>query len=253
MHRFYVEGISESDRSVTITGEDVNHIRNVLRLGVNDEITISDGTSRDYTCRIAKCTEDAVIANIVDIFDNNAELPVDIYLFQGVPKGDKMDTIIQKCVELGVHTIIPVMMDRTIVRLDDNKRSKRIIRYNNISEAAAKQSRRGIIPVINDYMSMDEAVLYAKTNMDTILFPYELAEGMEDSREIIFNLANNLSIADQKPRIGIFIGPEGGFADSEARALEDAGARTISLGHRILRTETAGMTIMAILSFLFDK
>ena len=256
MHRFYVDGCSASDKSIRITGEDVNHILNVLRLGVNDEIVVSDGSSRDFECRIAEINtqgEGYIVANIVDMHDNNAELPADIYLFQGVPKGDKMETIIQKCVELGVYSVIPVMMERTIVKLDDKKKDKKITRYNLISESASKQSRRGILPKVMDYMTMDEAISFAESQMDVILFPYEFAEGMDASRKVINELVDDIASGNkEKKSIGIFIGPEGGFADSEARALEDIGAKTISLGHRILRTETAGMTVMSILSFLLD-
>lgn len=266
MHRFYVDGCSESDKQIKITGEDVNHILNVLRLGVNDEITVSDGSSRDFQCRITQCNTDGepfILANIIDIFDNNSELPADIYLFQGVPKGDKMELIIQKCVELGVHSIVPVMMERTIVKLDDKKKEKKIARYNAISESAAKQSRRGIIPKVMPYMSMNEAISFAESQMDYILFPYEFAEGMDGSRAIIDQLVKEVfdeknikkdnSSDDINKSIAVFIGPEGGFADSEAKQLEDIGAKTMSLGHRILRTETAGMTVMSILSFMLDR
>lgn len=266
MHRFYVDGCSESDKQIKITGEDVNHILNVLRLGVNDEITVSDGSSRDFQCRITQCNTDGepfILANIIDIFDNNSELPADIYLFQGVPKGDKMELIIQKCVELGVHSIVPVMMERTIVKLDDKKKEKKIARYNAISESAAKQSRRGIIPKVMPYMSMKEAISFAESQMDYILFPYEFAEGMDGSRAIIDQLVKEVfdekniikdnSSDDINKSIAVFIGPEGGFADSEAKQLEDIGAKTMSLGHRILRTETAGMTVMSILSFMLDR
>lgn len=266
MHRFYVDGCSESDKQIKITGEDVNHILNVLRLGVNDEITVSDGSSRDFQCRITQCNTDGepfILANIIDIFDNNSELPADIYLFQGVPKGDKMELIIQKCVELGVHSIVPVMMERTIVKLDDKKKEKKIARYNAISESAAKQSRRGIIPKVMRYMSMNEAISFAESQMDYILFPYEFAEGMDGSRAIIDQLVKEVfdeknikkdnSSDDINKSIAVFIGPEGGFADSEAKQLEDIGAKTMSLGHRILRTETAGMTVMSILSFMLDR
>lgn len=259
MHRFYVDGCSEADKQIKITGEDVNHIMNVLRLGVNDEITVSDGSSRDFQCRITQCNTDGepfILANIIDIFDNNSELPADIYLFQGVPKGDKLELIIQKCVELGVHSIVPVMMERTIVKLDDKKKEKKIARYNAISESAAKQSRRGIIPKVMPYMSMNEAISFAESQMDYILFPYEFAEGMDGSRAIINQLVKEIVAGDQKDdkkSIAIFIGPEGGFADSEAKQLEDIGAKTMSLGHRILRTETAGMTVMSILSFMLDR
>jgi 16S rRNA (uracil1498-N3)-methyltransferase len=259
MHRFYVDGCSEADKQIKITGEDVNHIMNVLRLGVNDEITVSDGSSRDFQCRITQCNTDGepfILANIIDIFDNNSELPADIYLFQGVPKGDKLELIIQKCVELGVYSIVPVMMERTIVKLDDKKKEKKIARYNAISESAAKQSRRGIIPKVMPYMSMNEAISFAESQMDYILFPYEFAEGMDGSRAIIDQLVNDIVDGDSKDgkkSIAIFIGPEGGFADSEAKQLEDIGAKTMSLGHRILRTETAGMTVMSILSFMLDR
>ena len=267
MHRFYVDGCSDADKQIRITGDDVNHILNVLRLGLGDEITVSDGSSRDFVCSIAEIASDGasyIMADIVDILDNNAELPADIYLFQGVPKGDKMELIIQKCVELGVHAIVPVMMDRTIVKFDqgsnvkaDKKMEKRLTRYNSISEAASKQSRRGIIPKIMDYMSMKDAMAFAEAHMDVILFPYEAAEGMKESRAIIDDVCDqihnrNKDEASEKLSIGIFIGPEGGFSDSEANKLQEIGARTMSLGHRILRTETAGLAIMSVLSFVMD-
>ena len=260
MHRFYLHDITESEKSLTITGEDVNHIVNVLRLRIGDEITISDGSSRDYICKISdfistdKIGPDSkVLADIVDIEENSAELPADIILFQGFPKGDKLDTIIQKCVELGVTTIIPVMMERTVVKLDEKKLSKKLDRYNKISEAAAKQSRRGIIPEVPEVMSFKNAIEYAK-KLDVILFPYEFAEGMQQSRDIINQVVNSIKddLSGNRKRIGIFIGPEGGFADSEAKALMEEGAKVISLGHRILRTETAGMTVMSVLSFMLD-
>ena len=263
MYHFYTDKANISEKTISIFGEDVNHILNVLRLSIGDEITISDGSSRDYLCQISdyssdnsKFGEPAVIADIIDISDSNAELPAEIYLFQGVPKGDKLETIIQKCVELGVYSIIPVMMERTIVKLDDKKKEKKINRYNAIAESAAKQSRRGIIPKILDYMTMDEAISFAESQMDTVLFPYELAEGMDLSREIINSLVKEVvdkNSKKEKMSIGIFIGPEGGFSENEAMELEGIDAKIVSLGHRILRTETAGMTVMSILSFLMDK
>ena len=261
MHRFYLHDITESEKSLTITGEDVNHIVNVLRLRIGDEITVSDGGSRDYICKISEFIatdkigpDSKVMADIVDIEENSAELPADIILFQGYPKGDKLDTIIQKCVELGVTSIIPVMMERTVVKLEDKKISKKLERYNKISEATAKQSRRGIIPDVPEVMSFKKAVEYAKS-LDIILFPYEFAEGMKTSRDIIGEVVKSVreDISGSRKKIGIFIGPEGGFADSEAKILTEMGAKVISLGHRILRTETAGMTVMSVLSFMLDE
>ena len=192
MHRFYITDLNGSEKEVVITGPDVNHIANVLRLSVGDEIIVSDGSSRDYLCKITIIdpkNECEVHADIIDIFDSNAELPVKIYLFQGVPKGDKLETVIQKNVELGVHEIIPVMMERTVVKIDDSKKDKRIKRYNGISEAAAKQSGRGIIPVVNSYMTFKQALDYA-SDMDYYLVPYESAEGMDYSRTVFNELAD---------------------------------------------------------------
>lgn len=248
MHRFYVENLSELNKSVIISGEDVNHIKNVLRLSVGDSITVSDGSSRDYECVISQI-DDEVIADIVDIHDCNAELPVKIRLFQGVPKADKLEFVIQKAVELGAVEIIPVMMERTVVKLEEKKKDKKLERYRKIAEAAAKQSRRGKIPEIGEYKSYKAAIesLYDNSGINRlVLVPYENAEGMEFTRSI-------LSKAASYDEIDIFIGPEGGFADSEIQIAEEKGAVIISLGNRILRTETAGMTILSILGFILDK
>ncbi len=249
MHRFYVDNLSELNKSVTIEGEDVNHIKNVLRLTVGDSITISDGSSRDYECVIASIS-DVVTADIVDIHDCNAELPVKLRLFQGVPKADKFELIIQKAVELGAAEIIPVMMERTVVKLDDKKQDKKLERYRKIAEAAAKQSRRGIIPEVSSYISFKNAVKTLTEADDKvkrlILVPYESAEGMDYARNIIAS-------AGEYDEIDIFIGPEGGFADSEIELAKQNGASIISLGNRILRTETAGLAILSILGFTLDR
>ena len=249
MHRFYVDNLSELNKSVTIEGEDVNHIKNVLRLTVGDSITVSDGSSRDYECVIASIS-DVVTADIVDIHDCNAELPVKLRLFQGVPKADKFELIIQKAVELGAAEIIPVMMERTVVKLDDKKQDKKLERYRKIAEAAAKQSRRGIIPEVSSYISFKNAVKTLTEADDKvkrlILVPYESAEGMDYARNIIAS-------AGEYDEIDIFIGPEGGFADNEIELAKQNGASIISLGNRILRTETAGLAILSILGFTLDR
>ena len=249
MHRFYVDNLSELNKSVIIDGEDVNHIKNVLRLSIGDSITVSDGSSRDYECVIASIS-DVVTADIVDIHDCNAELPVKLGLFQGVPKADKFELIIQKSVELGASEIIPVMMKRTVVKLDDKKQDKKLERYRKIAEAAAKQSRRGVIPEVASYISFKNAVKSLLNGDDKtkrlILVPYESAEGMDYARKIISSAVNY-------DEIDIFIGPEGGFADSEIELAKECGASIISLGNRILRTETAGLAILSILGFTLDR
>ena len=246
MNRFFVDDPGAfSDRSVVITGEDVNHVKNVLRLKENDELIVSDGRGRDYHCRISGITNEEVVADICDICDNFSELSTEITLFQGFPKGDKMELIIQKTVELGVTRIVPVMTKRTVVKLDDKKAKKKTERYNMIAESAAKQSGRGMIPEVTMPVSFAEAVLMAE-KLDMNIIPYEEAEGVEYSRNIIKNIKG-------KKSLGVFIGPEGGFAREEVEKALDAGASAITLGHRILRTETAGMTVISIIMFELEE
>lgn len=245
MNRFFVD-IDGRDvgTDINITGGDVNHIKNVLRLKNGEHIVVSDGRGRDYTCRIAQIGTDVVICNIEDINDNFAELPVEVTLFQGYPKSDKMDLIVQKMVELGVHRIVPVFTARTIVKLDQKKAAKKTDRYRTIAESAAKQSGRGIIPEIAEPVSFAEALELAK-ELDMNIIPYEEAEGMEQARRIISGIRGHRSL-------GVFIGPEGGFAREEVEQAQAIGAECITLGHRILRTETAGLAVMSIIMFQLD-
>ena len=246
MNRFFVDDPGAfSDRSVVITGEDVNHVKNVLRLKENDELIVSDGRGRDYHCRISGITNEEIVADICDICDNFSELSTEITLFQGFPKGDKMELIIQKTVELGVTRIVPVMTKRTVVKLDDKKAKKKTERYNMIAESAAKQSGRGMIPEVTMPVSFAEAVSMAE-KLDMNIIPYEEAEGVEYSRNVIKSIKG-------KKSLGIFIGPEGGFAREEVEKALDAGASAITLGHRILRTETAGMAVVSIIMFELEE
>lgn len=251
MYHFFVEPSQISDKSVIITGEDVNHIKNVIRLKVGDEISISNGIDgRDYRCGIASITDTEILCELRFIKEDGVELPSKVYLFQGLPKGDKMEFIIQKMVELGVYEIIPVAMKRCVVRLDDKKAKSKIARWQGISEAAAKQSKRGVVPQIHDVMSYQSALEYAQT-MDVKLVPYEMeqtldgASGMAGTKQIIEGLRPGQSVA-------VFIGPEGGFEESEIQSAIDAGMKPITLGKRILRTETAGMTVMAWLMYQLE-
>ena len=245
MPRFYVQNTTGFEKSIEITGEDVNHIKNVLRLREGDCIVIGDGSGKDYICTISDIGQQSVLADIEDIVANASELPVKIVLFQGVPKGDKFEFVIQKAVELGVSEIIPVYMDRTVVKLDSKKELKKLERYNAIAMSAAKQSGRGIIPVVKEYMTYNKAIDYAKT-LSMNIVPYESAKGIEYSREVIASISGNDSI-------GIFIGPEGGFAAEEIEKAKSIDAKIITLGNRILRTETAGMAILSIIGFEIER
>lgn len=246
MNRFFVDMDGRNiGTCVSITGGDVNHIKNVLRLRIGDEIIVCDCRGRDYHCRLSQITGEEVVADVIDICDNFAELPVKVTLFQGYPKSDKMELIVQKMVELGVCRIVPVYTARTIVRLDEKKASRKTQRYNTIAEAAAKQSGRGIIPVVTEPVTFKQAIDMAE-DLDMNIIPYEEAEGLETSRCVIEEIKNHSSL-------GIFIGPEGGFAKEEVDMAVEAGARCITLGHRILRTETAGLSVMSIVMFATDR
>lgn len=230
--------------TIRISGEDWNHIRNVLRLKCGESIAVSNGTDREYICEIMEFTDREVVTRIIDVMGSNAELPAEITLYQGFPKGDKLEFIIQKAVELGAVRIVPVLTRRSVVRLDEKKAVRKVERYNAIALSAAKQSKRGRIPVVEPVMSFTDALEDAK-KLDMNLIPYEEAEGMEHSRSVIHQ-------AQGKRSIGIFIGPEGGFEEEEVEAAKTIGAACITLGHRILRTETAGMTMLSILMFELD-
>lgn len=245
MHCFYVENSQFSENSITITGDDVNHMKNVLRMNIGERVKICDGEGKDYYCEIASFEKNQVIADIMEIKETESELPAKIYLFQGLPKKDKMELIIQKSVELGVYEVIPVNMKRCVAKIEDGKKEKKKLeRWQSISTAAAKQSGRGIIPKVHSLISFKEALAMAK-EMDIAIVPYELADHIEKSHEVIKKAAEKKSVA-------IFIGPEGGFDEKEIQLALEEEFDTITLGKRILRTETAGLTILSILMFQME-
>ena len=242
MYRFYVNEDDITGSNITITGRDVNHIKNVLRMGQGDRIIANDCEGTDYYCIIENISQDEVGLVIESSKKSEAELKTKLYLFQSPPKKDKMELIIQKAVELGVYEIIPIITKRCVVKLEDiKKQEKKTARWQAIAEAAAKQSARGIIPDVKMPMKLSDAAVYAK-NIEYNIIPFEHAEGMDYSREIMDKAAGCRSV-------GIFIGPEGGFERDEVELAKQAGMKVISLGNRILRTETAGMTVLSILMF----
>lgn len=246
MHRFYVEEDQISGDEISISGSDVNHIKNVLRMRENEEIIICNGQGKDFQCIISQISGEEVIGKIQSIVESNTELETKIYLFQGLPKKDKMELIIQKAVELGVYEIIPVMTKRTIVKLDEKKKEqKKLERWQNIATSAGKQSARGIIPKVMKPMTYQEALNYAAT-LDYNIIPYEKADNIDNTRDIIKGVKS-------KNSVGIFIGPEGGFEESEIDKAKTIDMKPITLGRRILRTETAGFTIMSIIMFELER
>ena len=246
MYQFFVEPSQIQGTRVVITGNDVNHIKNVLRMQPGEEIAVSNGEDgKEYRCGIEELYEDEIVCTLRFIKEDGVELPSKIYLFQGLPKADKMDLIVQKAVELGVYEIIPVSTKRAVVKLDEKKAKSKISRWQTIAEAAAKQSKRRIVPQIHNVMSFKEAVNYAKDKQVKII-PYELAEGMEKTRELIGSLKPGQDIA-------IFIGPEGGFEENEIQIALENGIEPITLGKRILRTETAGFTVLSWIVYQLEE
>ena len=218
MYHFFAEHENIFDDYIDIKGGDVNHIKNVLRLKKGDEILISSGDNYDYNCIIDTITDDYVRSLITSVNEKGNELSSKVYLFQGLPKADKMELIIQKMIELGVYEIVPVAMKRSVVKLDDKKAKSKVARWNTIAESAAKQSKRSIMPKVSDVVSFKQAVAMA-SELDVLLLPYECAEGIEYTRQVIASIGKGKSI-------GIFIGPEGGFDKddvlNQVREMKDA-------------------------------
>lgn len=245
MYRFFVEKYQIHDGRVDITGEDVNHIRNVLRMRPGEEVLISTGDEWEYTCAIERLEEDRVILRVEDASRPGRELASKIWLFQCLPKSDKMETVIQKAVELGAYTVVPVASSRCVVKLDERRAAQKAVRWNAIAEAAAKQSKRLIIPEVRGVMRFRDA-LEAAADLDVKLIPYERQDGMEGTRKILNAIRPGQSAA-------VMIGPEGGFDDAEVQLAREHGFEPVTLGKRILRTETAGMTMLSILMYLLEQ
>lgn len=245
MHHFFVTPQQISGDKIRIEGGDVNHMKNVLRMKLHEKAEISDGESRTYLCEVEAYEEDVAVLHILEEMEADTEPASKLYLFQGLPKSDKMELIVQKAVELGVYQVIPVAMKRSVVRLDDKKAAKKADRWNSIAESAAKQAGRSRIPEVTMPLSYKEALKMAE-ELDVTLLPYELAGGMEVTREVIRQIKCGQSV-------GIFIGPEGGFEPEEVDAAVSMGAKVITLGRRILRTETAGLATLAVLMFELEQ
>ena len=250
MYQFFVEPSQIQGNKIIITGKDVNHIRNVLRMKPGEEISVKDGSEdKEYRCGIEELGEEEIICELRFIKEEGMELPSKIYLFQGLPKADKMELIIQKAVELGVYEVIPVASKRAVVKLDEKKAKSKVQRWQGIAQAAAKQSKRGIIPRVQEVMSFEEAAQYSR-RAQVGLIPYELAEengqNMQKTKAVIGSIKPGEDVA-------VFIGPEGGFAREEIGAALGKGLIPITLGKRILRTETAGMAVLSILMYHLEQ
>lgn len=237
MYNFFVNPENEKDNMYFISGSDYNHIKNVLRMNKGEQFLVSCNGKSDLCC-LQSIETDTVIVQILKKNYKNTDLPIKIHLFQGLPKSDKLELIIQKTVELGVCSVTPVEMKRSIVKLDEKKRKSKHERWQAIALAAAKQSKRTSVPQINDVLSYQQMLDTVK-NLDLLLIPYECAENMSETKNVLSQIKHGMSV-------GIIIGPEGGFEKNEIDSVCDIGGKTISLGCRILRTETAAIISTAI-------
>lgn len=238
MHQFFVEDGQIGRDFITITGADVHHIKHVLRMRPGEIVRISSESGKDYRCSVLELGDDFVQMDILDADIAAAELSGRIYLFQAVPKGGRMEYIVQKAVELGVYEIIPVVMRYCVVKLDEKKAEAKVRRWQAVAKSAAAQSKRSLIPRIHPVLPFAQAAAYART-CDRCLVPYENEQGMQA-------VAKALAAIQAEESISLFIGPEGGFAAQEIEELRKD-MQLISLGRRILRTDTAAITAVSML------
>lgn len=249
MPKFFVKSNQINDDKVIIIGEDVNHIKNVLRLNIDDDIQICNlETAENYICGITKVNNETVECNIFKKIDSEAESNMHINVFQGIPKSDKMELIIQKSVELGAAEITPVEMKRCVVKMDNKTKIKKISRWQKISEVAAKQCGRDRVPKINEITNIKNICNLIK-EYDIVLLAYENEEENTLKNELLI-LKDK---ANRKLRIGIIIGPEGGLDREEVESLKENGAKVITLGKRILRTETVALNVLSIIMYELEN
>lgn len=240
MSRFFVNKGNIHPNSIMITGEDINHIKNVLRLKCGSQLTVCDCGGRDYVVSIERFGQDLIETRIIETAENRTEPPIDITLYQGIPKSDKMDLIIQKSIELGAARIVPVITERTVVKFNGNKDAEhKVSRWRRIALEAAKQCNRGIVPEVLLPVAFQQAVADAE-KYDLSLIPYE--------KENEKGLKHCLNV-EKYQKISLFIGPEGGFSEEEIAIAISSGIKPVTLGPRILRTETAGIAALSILMY----
>lgn len=238
MPKFFVTGDKITENQIIIDTEDVSHISRVLRLGEGDTLTVCDSQGTDYEVEIVMLGQKEIVCKINSKSASASEPNIRVTLFQGLPKASKMEYIIQKTTELGITEIVPAKLSRCVVKIDSKKdETKKLDRWHKISESAAKQSGRGIIPKISPIMTLDEIIEKSK-EFDLFFVPYECEE-QKTLKETL------LSKKDIKT-VGFLIGPEGGFDIAETEKLKNADIDTVTLGKRILRTETAGEAVLAM-------
>lgn len=252
MPKFFVNEEQIKENDIIIKGQDVEHIKKVLRFKVGDELQICNSqTKENFICNIEKVDTEEILCKIKQKIDGKVESNINVTIFQGLPKADKMEYIIQKSVELGVHDITPVEMKRCVVKLQEKDKNKKISRWQKISEVAAKQSGRDIIPKINNIINIKK--LYDILQMyDIVLVAYE-NEKQNTLKQELKVLKEKNEDSDKTIKIGIVIGPEGGLEQAEVEELKNNGAKVITLGKRILRTETVALNVLSIINYELEE
>lgn len=241
MSKFFVPRENITQDTIVITGGDVSHISRVLRMEKGDKLTLCDGRGIDYEAEISEIYSEKIICHIKSQKKSCTEADIEVTLVQGIPKASKMDYIIQKTTELGISHIIPCTLSRCIVKFENHKaEEKKVERWRKISEEAAKQSGRGVIPEVLMPKNLDEVIEELK-DFDIVFVPYECEEEN--------NLKSILTSCQNPKKVGFIIGPEGGFDISEIEKIRNAGIQTITLGKRILRTETAGEAVLSMVMY----
>ena len=249
MPKFFVKNEQIQKDIIKVSDSDVNHIKNVLRANLGDKIQICDvSNSQDYLCEIVEIKNDTIDCKIINRLESNSESNVQVSIFQGIPKSEKMELIIQKSVELGVYNIIPTEMNRCIVKLDDKDKNKKMQRWQKISEVAAKQCGRNIIPEIRPIINLKN-ICNLMQEYDIVLVAYE----QEEINKLKFEIQKLKEKNLKKYKIAIVIGPEGGIEEKEIEMLKGKGAKVVTLGKRILRTETVAFNILSILMYELEK
>lgn len=244
MRKFFVDSNCISEDKIKIIGSDVNHIKNVLRLKFGDRIQIcNQETSENYICEIFNIENDCIQTQIIEKIQAMSEGNVEIDIFQGLPKADKMELIIQKGTELGVSKFIPVNFKRCIVKISGKDEIKKIERWQKIAEVAAKQSHRDLVPEVTNIVDFKEICNFIK-NYDVVLLAYENEKNNYIKRELL-----KIKNSKEKYKIAVIIGPEGGIEEQEAYYLQEAGCKVISLGRRILRTETVALQVASVIMY----
>lgn len=250
MQRYFVSVEQFKENTVEINGEDARHISKVMRGKVGDKIIVSDGLSREALVELDSLEQGLVTATIVEQLDMLQEAQVKVTVAQSLPKGDKMETVIQKCTEIGAVSFVPFLSERTIVQYDSKKEEKRLDRWRKICKEAAEQSHRNIVPTVESSLTWSQ-LMKSFAQYDAVFFCYEKEHGLQ-LRDAVTPLIQHVAVGST-PTILLVVGPEGGFSEEECRKAEEAGATSVGLGRRILRCETAGMVALSCILYDFGE